>query len=87
MPYNIMEAMMCGKPVIASNNRGHGELIHHFRNGLFFDAESDDTLGRYLGQFIDDSALMVIFGVAGRRSVEPYLNRNVWKELKDIYDV
>ena len=27
LPLNIMEAMLCGKPVVASSNRGHRELI------------------------------------------------------------
>jgi glycosyltransferase EpsD len=87
MPLNIMEAMMCGKPVIASNNRGHRELVHHFRDGLIFNAEDYIALGQYIERLIEDSTLRCKLGTAGRKSVKPYLNRNVEKELKDIYNV
>jgi glycosyltransferase EpsD len=87
MPLNIMEAMMCGKPVIASNNRGHRELIHHFRNGLIFNAEDYNALGQYIEQLVEDSTLRSKLGTAGRKSVKPYLNRNVEKELKEIYNL
>ena len=33
LPVNIMEAMACGLPVIASENRGHKELIQNGVNG------------------------------------------------------
>lgn len=34
MPMNVIEAMLCGIPVIASDIRGHRELIHEGMNGL-----------------------------------------------------
>ncbi|MDQ0217496.1 glycosyltransferase family 1 protein [Peribacillus cavernae] len=33
LPVNIMEAMACGLPVVAIENRGHRELVHNNRNG------------------------------------------------------
>jgi glycosyltransferase EpsD len=33
LPVNIMEAMACGLPVVATDNRGHRELVRDQKNG------------------------------------------------------
>lgn len=40
LPLNLVEAMLCGKPVVASNNRGHRELVKNDVNGYI--VEPDD---------------------------------------------
>ena len=30
---NVIEAMMCGNPIVASINRGHNELVNDGENG------------------------------------------------------
>ena len=87
MPLNIMEAMMCGKPVAASLNRGHRELVRQGRTGFLFRADDADALAGLIERLINDSALRRQLGEFGRRAVEPYLNRNVEKELKSIYNI
>lgn len=42
MPFSVMEALFCGKPVLASRIKGHEELIQDGKNGLLF---SLDELG------------------------------------------
>lgn len=37
LPFNIMEAMACGLPVVASDIKGHRELVEHGVNGLLFE--------------------------------------------------
>lgn len=39
MPLNVMEAMLCGKPVVASNNRGHRELVRDGVTGYLVEPE------------------------------------------------
>lgn len=43
LPFNIMEAMACGLPVVASDIKGHRELVEHGVNGFLF--ESGDQYG------------------------------------------
>ncbi|WP_318618535.1 glycosyltransferase family 4 protein [Priestia megaterium] len=40
LPVNIMEAMACGLPVVALDNRGHRELVHNNKNGWVIDSAS-----------------------------------------------
>lgn len=44
LPFNIMEAMACGLPVIASDIKGHQELVTHGENGLLFESGNIDEL-------------------------------------------
>ncbi len=43
LPLNIVEAMLCGKPVVASVNRGHRELVEDGKSGFLLN--SDDVAG------------------------------------------
>ncbi|MFK9089960.1 glycosyltransferase family 4 protein [Bacillus salipaludis] len=40
LPVNVMEAMACGLPVVASDNRGHRELIKNNKNGFLIENDS-----------------------------------------------
>ncbi len=44
LPFNIMEAMACGLPVIASDIKGHRELVTHGENGLLFESGDIEKL-------------------------------------------
>lgn len=44
LPFNIMEAMACSLPVIASDIKGHRELIAHGENGLLFESRNAEVL-------------------------------------------
>ncbi len=85
MPLNIMEAMICGKPVIASYNRGHRELVREGKNGLLFEASDKDALAELIVQIADAQELRERMGAWGKRFVELYLNRSVERELREIY--
>ncbi|MGG0178007.1 glycosyltransferase family 4 protein [Gottfriedia acidiceleris] len=43
LPVNIMEAMSCGLPIIAVDNRGHRELVTNNKNGWL--VKSNDSTG------------------------------------------
>ena len=48
LPINIVEAMACGIPIVASNIRGHRDAVQHGRNGFLFDLNSPDDMVRYI---------------------------------------
>lgn len=42
LPLNVMAAMLCGKPVVASNNREHRELAENGVNGFVVEPDYVD---------------------------------------------
>ena len=85
MPLNIMEAMICGKPVVASYNRGHRELIRHGKNGYLVKANNPAVVCDRLMDLFEDEDLQKQFSVNAKKMVRPYLMRSVEKELRKIY--
>ena len=48
MPLNIIEAMLCQRPIIASHNRGHDELIKNGKSGYLFNMLDDRRLAELI---------------------------------------
>ena len=46
MPLNIIEAMLCERPIVASHNRGHDELIEDGKTGFLIDALDSNVLAK-----------------------------------------
>lgn len=53
LPFNIMESLYCGVPVIASKVKGHIDLIEHEKNGVLFPVDNAEILADYLRLFAD----------------------------------
>lgn len=81
MPLNIIEAMLCGKPVIAAANRGSRELIQNRQNGYLFAAGDSITLGRYILEFCQKPELCQTIGLEGMEKAKNYTVESVKKEL------
>ena len=86
LPLNIMEAMICGKPVVASDNRGHRELIKDGQNGILVDLNKDSGFTDSISLLIENQEVRDRFSVNGMRMVEPFKVENVKGELVRIYD-
>ena len=84
MPLNIIEAMLCGKPVVAAANRGSRELIHDGQNGHLFTAGDAVSLGQYILELYRKPELRQTMGQAGMEKAENYTVRSVEKELLPI---
>ena len=59
-----LEAMMLGKPVIASFLGGSAELVRHGETGQLFDATETQMLAKYVKRYADNPALVVAHGAA-----------------------
>ncbi len=82
LPLNLMEAMLCGKPVVASNNRGHRELVKEGVNGYLVSPDNFEEYAEKISLVLESkigSASDII------ESVEPFTDVNVCKELKSMY--
>ena len=78
---NLIEAMLCGKPVVASHNRGHNEVVQEGVNGFLADADNAEDFAKRLDEMLRAKQ---DFSEAALRCAEPYTDRQVWRELAAI---
>jgi len=84
LPFNLMESMLCGKPIVASHNRGHNELVHEGENGYLVNPDDYQAYAEKICQ---------IFG--GKKNYfdvclkigSLYRDINVVEELKFLYGI
>lgn len=66
----ILEAMACGKPVIATRVGGNGELVSDGGSGLLVDPGKSEELARAIQHLAADRELRLQMGAAGRTRIE-----------------
>ena len=82
LPLNIVEGMMCAKTIVASNNRGHRELIENGVNGYIFELNNPESLYNALKKsFVLNEE---IINNAYNKSKQ-YDFESVEKELSNVY--
>ncbi len=81
MPLNIIEAMLCQKPVVASHNRGHDELVEDRCSGELFNFSDVSALAAALERMARDPELRLAWGLRGRQAAQSYTVRAVRQEL------
>jgi glycosyltransferase involved in cell wall biosynthesis len=69
LPRVILEAMLLGKPVIASRVVGSQELVENGRTGLLYEFGDTDAFARHMATLLTDPALGKRLGEAGRSKV------------------
>lgn len=87
MPLNIMEGMICKKPIVASSNRGHRELIIDGETGYIVDAHSASEFSEKMLEFVLDEEKRLAFGERGADAIRPWCMDSVREELKEIYEL
>lgn len=82
---NVIEGMLCGKPVIAAENRGHRELVEDGVTGYLIPVGDSTALAeRLVGLYEDENR--VELGRVGYEKAQLYADTNVLKELAGIYE-
>ena len=85
LPLNIMEAMICGKPVIASDNRGHRELIKDNENGKLIKLDNDNGFDNSINLLIENKKLANYLCKNALEMIKPFRVENIKEELIKIY--
>ena len=85
LPMNIVEGMLLSKPVVASYNRGHRELIVPDVTGYMVSPADANAFAEKASMLLDDSALADRMGHAGYEKAQLYADTNVRQELGNIY--
>ena len=84
MPLNIIEAMLCAKPVVASHNRGHDELICDGQTGYLLTATDAVAFANRIRTLCQSRELREQLGKEGRRRIQPYSVGSVRNELNRL---
>lgn len=78
LPFNIMEAMSTGLPIIASKIKGHIDLVNHNSNGFLYDFNDIDSFCNYVKVLFNDRTLL-----KNMRNISYELSKNY--TLESVY--
>ncbi|MPN26590.1 putative glycosyltransferase EpsD [bioreactor metagenome] len=86
LPFNIIEAMGCGLPVIVSDIKGHRELAEQSINGLLFHKKNQQELINCLKEmYFFDYEQRLLLGQAGIKKAEAFSLESVFNKIMNIY--
>ena len=85
LPVNIMEAMACGLPIVATYNRGHHELVVDQVNGFMIQPPDVNLFANRLLDLYRSKELRQMMGMESVRRVREFSLTEVGRELKKIY--
>jgi glycosyltransferase involved in cell wall biosynthesis len=82
-----LEAMSCGKPVIACRGQGIGEIIRHRENGWLIPVDGLDAVVEGLSTLLESAELRARIGQAARQTIlEGLTLRHQAQNLREIYE-
>ena len=83
---NVAEEMYAGLPVVASEDRGHKELVDNGRNGFIF--KQGDTIGfvSQVLQLAKNPDMRMRFGKSAKEKMQRFTLENALKEMARIYE-
>ena len=88
LPLNIIEALLCKKPIVASVNRGHKELIQDGENGYLFTPGDWETMAkRILEVYQGEGTALSEMGEKGYQIAQSYTVAAVENEIREIYHI
>lgn len=85
LPINIVEAMYCGLPCIATINRGHKELIERETNGFLVEIDDSYQLAERILELYKNEELRNAFIKNGKKKAKVFMLDKVKNEMGKIY--
>lgn len=85
LPVNMMEAMACGLPVIASDNRGHRELVRSGVNGFIIAPQDIQSFAKHLVTLYQSPEMRNQMSLESIQRAKDYSVSRVATELNQIY--
>lgn len=85
LPINIIECMYMGIPIVATNNRGHRELVKSGENGYIIEIGDKKRYIEKIKELIEKPSLRKAMGEKSQEMAKPYTIEKVMKEMEKIY--
>lgn len=85
LPFNIMEAMYSGLPVVASAVKGHTDLIEEEQNGLLYPYGDSNACAWQMGRILEQPELREQLSEQARLDVQRYALGEVLPQVMDCY--
>ena len=85
LPFNIMESMYCGLPVIASRIKGHTDLLNDNRTGLLYPWNDEAAFARQVERLLASPDMAASLGDAARKQVARYDLSQVLPQVMEQY--
>lgn len=85
LPINMVEAMMCGLPVVANEIRGHTDLVKSGKTGFLYKSDRQDEFVDYLHRLASDPQLRNQMGAMALERSGLFTLSNSLKSMKKIY--
>jgi glycosyltransferase EpsD len=85
LPVNIMEAMACGLPILATVNRGHNELIRNGKNGYLVAPDNVSLFSEKMLEMYQSKRDCQVMGKVSFELVKRYSLSKVRLEMIKIY--
>lgn len=85
LPFNVMEAMHCGLPVVASEVKGHTDLIQDGTTGLLYPYGNTDACAAAIRSLMGSAQLRRELGRNAKENAEQYSLNRVLPEIVRHY--
>ncbi len=85
LPVNILEAMYVGLPIVATNCRGHRELVINNQNGYLIDEEDSTMFANCICNLYKNKKTYDKFSKSNNEYIQKYLLPIVLKDMIEIY--
>jgi len=82
----LLEAMACGKPVVATNIQGYASVLANGEEGLLVPPRDEKSLANALLSLLNDKNLRLKMGAKGRTKAEKYSWPNISRQVMDFYN-
>lgn len=86
LPINILEEMISGLPIVASNIRGHEDLVEHGRNGFLFEINDKESFMHYIVRLYKNEDLREEMGQYSILKAQDFTLTNSIKSMESIYN-